>query len=66
MITKEQITEEFVAALKALLKIYGADITAEDGEDVRMTVTIPAINAPEGGQDREWTEIDLGRRVTCD
>ena len=68
MTTKEQ----FISELKALLAKWDAEIVAEDhfsgyaecGEDVRMTVTIPAIYDKESGEYiREWTEIDLGRRI---
>jgi hypothetical protein len=54
--------------LRALLLQYGADLSAEDhyrgyaecGEDVRMTVDIPAIYDSDGNTMREHCEIDLG------
>lgn len=70
METKEQVKEAFLRDLKALLSRYGAELETEDhwqghpecGEDVRMTVTIPSKFSSVGGIEREWTEIDLGRR----
>lgn len=54
--------------LRALLLQYGADLEAKDhyqgyaecGEDVRMTVSIPAIYDADGNKVREYCEIDLG------
>jgi hypothetical protein len=66
--TREEITKEFTEKLQALLNEYGANIEARDhwigyaecGEDVRMTVEIPAFYNEEHDCVREWTEIDLG------
>ena len=72
-VTRQQLTEQFTAELNALLAKYGAELSAEDhfmgyaecGEDVRMTVTIPAIYDPKTfAYIREWTEIDLGRNIS--
>ena len=68
METKEQISAAFKAELQELLDKYSADIEAKDhwlgysecGEDVRMTVDIPAIYDNEYNCLREYTEIDLG------
>lgn len=68
MQTKEQIEQEFRAELQALLDKYGAELEAKDhwqgyaecGEDVRMTVDIPAIYDADHSRLRERTEIDLG------
>lgn len=51
METKEQVAQAFKTELQALLDRYGADLEAKDhwqgyaecGEDVRMTVDVPAI-----------------------
>lgn len=69
--SQQQVTEAFLHELRELLKKYGAELEAADhyqgypecGEDVRMTVTVPAIYDDTGNTKREWTEIDLGRRV---
>lgn len=68
--TKKQVEEAFRKDLTALLNKYSAYIEAEDhypgypecGEDIRMTVTIPAIY--KGENCRDWTEIDLGQEVS--
>ena len=74
MISKQQVTDEFTAELRALLAKYQAELSAEDhfsgyaecGEDVRMTVFVPAVyDALTGDTLREWTEIDLGHRVSA-
>ena len=65
---KELVTQQFTMELKALLKKYDAEISAEDhyqgypecGEDIRITVTIPSKYDADGNMLREWTEIDLG------
>lgn len=49
---------------------YVAELSAKDhyqgypecGEDVRMTVEIPALYDEDGNCTREWTTIDLGTR----
>lgn len=74
MKTEQQITDEFLAELKALLSKYApaggyVDITAEDhymgypecGEDVRMTVSIPSGYDGNGEKVSEGAEIDLGK-----
>ncbi len=68
METKEQVAAAFRADLQALLDKYNAELEAKDhwqgysecGEDVRMTVDIPAIYDSEYNCLREYTEIDLG------
>lgn len=66
--TKENVTAQFKQALQELLDVWGAELEARDhydgypecGEDIRMTVTIPAVYTADGDTEREWTEIDLG------
>lgn len=68
MQTKSDVEAAFRAELLALLTKYDAELEAKDywqgyaecGEDVRMTVTIPAIYDENHDTQREWTEIDLG------
>lgn len=68
MQTKEQVEQAFRADLQALLDKYGAELSAKDhwtgyaecGEDVRMTVEVPAIYDADYNCAREYTEIDLG------
>ncbi len=71
-VTKEQVESEFRRELSGLLAKWSATLEASDhylgyaecGEDIRMTVTIPALYASEQTTiEREWTEIDLGRYV---
>ena len=64
----EQVAAEFKADLQTLLDKFCAELTAKDhwrgyqecGEDVRMTVTVPAIYDADHNCLREFTEIDLG------
>jgi len=71
MQTKEQVAQAFKAELQALLDKYGAELEAKDhyqgypewGEDVRMTVNVPAIYDADHNCLREYTEIDLGRAL---
>ena len=71
METKEQVAQAFKAELQALLDKYGAELEAKDhwqgyaecGEDVRMTVYVPAIYDSDLNYVREWTEIDLGAHL---
>ena len=71
METKEQVAAAFKADLQALLDKYGAELEATDhwqgysecGEDVRMTVDIPAIYDSEYNCLREFTEVDLGSHL---
>lgn len=71
MMTKAEVKAQFMAELKALLHKWDADLDARDhytgyaecGQDVRMTVTIPAVYDEEHELMREWTEIDLGSWV---
>lgn len=72
MMTKEQVEQEFCGELYALLRKWAATLEADDhfrgysecGEDIRMTVTIPALYADEQRTtEREYTEIDLGKYV---
>lgn len=70
-LSKEQIEAAFRTELQALLDKYGAELEARDhysgyaecGEDVRMTVDIPAIWTKAGDLVREGTEIDLGSHI---
>ena len=69
----EQVAAEFKAGLRALLDKFCAELTAKDhwrgypecGEDVRMTVTVPAIYDADHNCLREFTEIDLGSYVAA-
>lgn len=70
-----EVAAQFKKDLAALLAKYGegasfpVEIRAEDhyhgypecGEDIRMTVTIPALYDKDGNPVREWAEIDLGK-----
>jgi len=70
-VSKEQIEGAFRKELQALLDKYGAELEARDhyrgfpecGEDIRMTVDIPAAWTKEGELVREAAEIDLGSHV---
>ena len=74
MQTKADIETAFRAELMALLAKYDAELEAEDhwqgysecGEDVRMTVTVPAIWDENHDMQREFTEIDLGSWLRAD
>ena len=69
----EQIKRRFMDDLQHLLVKWGAELTAKDhwggypecGEDVRMTVTVPAIYDADHNCLREFTEIDLGHCVAA-
>lgn len=69
----EQVAAEFKADLQTLLDKFCAELTAKDhwggypecGEDVRMTVTVPAIYDADHNCLREFTEIDLGSYVAA-
>lgn len=69
----EQIKRRFMTELQYLLDKWGAELEAKDhwegypecGEDVRMTVTVPAIYDADHNCLREFTEIDLGSRVAA-
>lgn len=71
MKSTEQVAAEFKADLHGLFDKWGAELVAEDhwsgyaecGEDVRMTVTVPAIYDTDHNCLREFTEIDLGSYV---
>ena len=68
MKSTEQVAAEFKADLYELFDKWGAELVAKDhwngyaecGEDVRMTVTVPAIYDQDHNCVREFTEIDLG------
>ena len=68
MRTKEQVESCFREELQALLDRYNAELEAKDhwtgysecGQDIRMTVSIPAIYNGNHDCVSEWTEIDLG------
>lgn len=69
----DQIKRRFMAELQHLLVKWGAELEAKDhwegypecGEDVRMTVTVPAIYDADHNCLREFTEIDLGPCVAA-
>jgi hypothetical protein len=69
----EQVAAEFKADLHTLLDKFCAELTAKDhwggypecGEDIRMTVTVPAIYDADHNCLREFTEIDLGSYVAA-
>ena len=69
--TTDEVTAQFKVELHALLKKWDAEVCADDhyqgypecGEDVRMTVHIPAIYDGNGETIRPLTEVDLGRFV---
>lgn len=69
--TKEQIEQSFMDDLHALLDKYNAELEAADhyigypecGEDIRVTVTIPA-RYENNECTHEFTEIDLGRYIS--
>jgi hypothetical protein len=71
MKTKEEIGGNFLSDLRSLLDKYNAEITAEDhyegypecGEDIRMTVYIPAIYDKNGNTTQEFVEINLGKYI---
>jgi len=71
IMTTDEARIQFKAELFALLKKWDAELSTEDhyqgypecGEDVRMTVHIPAIYDGNGETIRPLTEIDLGRIV---
>ena len=66
---KSDVGQRFFAELCDLLRRYGAELSADDhyqgyaecGEDVRMTVDIPAIYDADGNRLRDYCEVDLGR-----
>lgn len=73
MKTSEQIKIEFETALKQLLKSFNnADMQADDhysgypecGEDIKITVTIPAVYDENHNCISEFTEIDLGKYIS--
>ena len=65
--SEEQVKAAFMEDFDKLLKIWGAEIQAKDhytgypecGEDIRMTISIPAIYEDFTAK-REQTDIDLG------
>ena len=67
-ISKEDVERAFRDELHALLKKFGAEIEAEDhypgysecGQNIRMTVSIPALYDEQGIMIRESCEINLG------
>ena len=68
MKTREQVAKQFMEEFQALLNKYDAEIDAKDhyigypecGEDVRMTMFIPAVYDDEYNCVSRETEIDLG------
>jgi hypothetical protein len=71
VITAKQLEAQFRAELQRLLNIYNAELEAKDyyegypecGEDVRMSVSIPAVFDSQNNCVREAAEIDLGSCV---
>lgn len=69
LVTIKEIESNFKTELKALLKKYKAELSAEDhyqgyaecGEDIRMTVGIDSIYDNDGNLIFEGGEINLGR-----
>jgi len=65
---KERITQEFITKLRDLFSEYDANLTAADhykgypecGEDIRMTLNIPARYDEEGNETAPDINIDLG------
>lgn len=65
----ERLKCQFLKDLRDLLATYGATLEAEDhwtgypecGEDVRMTVDIPAIYDNDGDTVRDACQINLGK-----
>ena len=70
MKTKNEVTEQFIAELKALLAKYDteSDIATIEAEDersgARITVIIPPIYDADYNVIRERVSIDLGRWIT--
>jgi len=68
-LTAAEVEARVRADLSALLENWGAELSAEDhyqgypecGEDVRMTISVPAVYDKDGDTVRERVEIDLGR-----
>lgn len=68
----EEVEKEFREDLQAILDKYGAELEAKDhyrgiqgcGQDIRVTVTIPAKYDSSGEQVSEWTEISLGQYLS--
>ena len=70
MTDSKTIQSNFIADLKAVFAKYGAEISADDhwqgyaecGQDVRITVSIPAVYEKNySAVISEGAEIDLGR-----
>ena len=70
METSEMVEARFMRDLQALLAKYGeAELSAEDhwtgyaecGQDIRMTVFIPATYDDDGDILKDSAEIDLGK-----
>jgi hypothetical protein len=67
-VTQEEVTAAFKRDLIELLSRYNASLSAEDhfqgyaecGEDVRATISVPAIYDGDGNLLQEHTDIDLG------
>lgn len=68
MITEAEISQQFKIELQQLLDKFNADLEARDhyigypecGEDIRMTVSIPAIYDSNHDCIQEYAEVDLG------
>ncbi len=68
MISAKQVKYQILVELQALLNTYNAELYAEDhyegyaecGEDVRMTIYVPAVYDADNNCIREATEVDLG------
>lgn len=68
-LTAEEVAARFKQDLAALFEKWGAEMETQDhyqgypecGEDIRMTVTVPAVYNDQGDTVRERVEIDLGK-----
>ena len=71
MMTSIEVEQQFRADLQILLDKYNAELEASDhyigyaecGEDIRMTVSIPAVYDENHDIVSEWVEVDLGRWI---
>jgi hypothetical protein len=69
--TSEEVEEEFRADLIELLKKYNATMEADDfypgypecGQDIRITVSVPALFGKDGQMLKKYAEINLGKYI---
>ena len=67
----DQVEKKFRKELNSLLRKWGAQVDAidvysgypENGQDIRIIVTVPALYNNEGSTERELAEIDLGKYI---